>query len=179
MIYAIYELTQSTTQQLGLHRSHFSLLKSVSTSSALSFDQWAGLIFDTMQEWWRWLVRKARTREKVSVSGMRAASWNNVYVLDIFSPTPLSAASPEKSPDSLLAISLPALCWISREVRMELPNFLVSWGHRFLIPFWSVITVAYLSLYKTEGKILSKDKLISSTDVTFINVPPLNFMLSL
>lgn len=179
MIYAIYELTQSTTQQLGLHRSHFSLLKSVSTSSALSFDQWAGLIFDTMQGWWRWLVRKAHTCEKVSVSGMRAASWNNVYVLDIFSPTPLSAASPEKSPDSLLAISLPALCWISREVRMELSNFLVSWGHRFLIPFWSVITVANLSLYKTEGTILSKDKLISSTDVTFINVPPLNFMLSL
>lgn len=43
-----------------------------------------------------------------------------------------SAAWPEKSPDSPLAISLPALCWISREVRTELSKLLVSWGRMFI-----------------------------------------------
>lgn len=117
-------------------------------------------VIDTMQGWWRWLVRKAHTGEKVcvrsdsSILGTTFMSW--VY----FHPCLCQWLDQKKSPDSLLAYSL------LNKQRSEdrTAQVLVSWGHMFIShTLWSVTTVAYLSCYTAEGTTFSKDKFISST----------------
>lgn len=130
--------------------------------STLSFDQEAGRTFviDIMQGWWRWLVRKTHTAEKVSVSGVTVVSWNNVYVLDIFS---LQQLDQKKSRFSFSHIPAWSLLNKQRSEDRTVQVFLwVEGACSFLTSFSSVTTVAYLFCCKTEGTTLSKDKLISS-----------------
>lgn len=109
-------------------------------------------------------VQEGTYCERVSVSGVTAVSWNNIYVLDIFSPTLLSAAWPDKK--SRFPFSrIPACSLLRAEMwGQNCPSLLWAEGAcLFLTAFWSVTTVDCPSCYKMEGTTLSKGKLISST----------------
>lgn len=62
-------------------------------------------------------VQEGTYCERVSVSGVTAVSWNNIYVLDIFSPTLLSAAWLEKK--SRLPFSHIPACSLLNKQRCE------------------------------------------------------------